>query len=139
MMKLVIDELSHLKQTEFNIFIVGKFSFTLQTATTTSTLPPGRVWWDRSDVLWKHKTKSDTGWSCRFQKHQWCSIDKVIYRCVRSSCRIEPELWEQTELQDQESLSWKNKHYHIYKNETIKTCFTNVRLNTRPGTEDSQI
>ena len=33
----------------------------------------------------------------------------VVYRCVRSSCRTEPALWEQTELQDRESLSWNKR------------------------------
>lgn len=37
-------------------FIGRKTSLCLQSATTTSALPPGWVWWDRSDVLWINQT-----------------------------------------------------------------------------------
>lgn len=44
---------------DFNVFIVGK-SWRLQTATTASALPPGRVRRDWSDILWGTNRKSDT-------------------------------------------------------------------------------
>lgn len=59
------------------------------------------------------------------------SIDRAIYQYVRSSCRIEPKLWAQTELQDLESWSWKNntvktKLVHFYRLFHFCQCFNSL-------------
>lgn len=69
---LIIDQISD--RFDFNVFIVGKFSFSLQTASAASALPPGRVWGDRSDVLWKHRTMSQIDLHTEPIKHQWLAL-----------------------------------------------------------------
>lgn len=45
-------------------------------------------------------------------------LEYSTHLCVQFSCRNEPELWEQTELQDQGSLSWERGDWLI---ETISS------------------